>query len=475
VKPADVFDRDEEWRALTEFAGPGPGARLGVVTGRRRVGKSFLLRRLAAGGVYHQAIAEERRPALDRVGALVAERAGLPDGSVHPVDWVSAFDALGSMPAPVDVPLVVVDELPYLLEHSPELLSVIQRWYDALPPDSPVRLVLCGSSLSTMSALLTGAQPLRGRAALDLRLSPFDYRVMRDHWAIDSPAVAFDVHAAVGGSPGYRALSLGAVPQHAADFPEWLGATLLNPAHALYREDDYLLREEPRISDRALYQSLLASIAQGDTTPTAIGRRLGRDRTSLAALLRVLVDAGFVERGADIGNQRAVTYTVADPILRFSRLLIAPYRPLLDEGRWRAVWDVSGPTWSSQVRGPHAETVFAEWVRRYASLDTIGGLPVRLGRFTLADERNRSRLELDLAGERADGTYSFLAEVKAGGALVGIEQLERLQRARELLGARGRDAKLVIAALGGFTAELVHAGTRPDVELVDLDRLYGGD
>jgi hypothetical protein len=39
------FGRDAEWQALDEFArASGPGLRLGVVHGRRRQGKSFLLR-----------------------------------------------------------------------------------------------------------------------------------------------------------------------------------------------------------------------------------------------------------------------------------------------------------------------------------------------------------------------------------------------------------------------------------------------
>jgi hypothetical protein len=43
-KPTDMFDRDEEWAALSRFAADGKaGATLGVVSGRRRQGKTFLL------------------------------------------------------------------------------------------------------------------------------------------------------------------------------------------------------------------------------------------------------------------------------------------------------------------------------------------------------------------------------------------------------------------------------------------------
>jgi hypothetical protein len=45
AKPADMFERDFEWLALTRFAtDAAEGASLGVVSGRRRQGKTFLLK-----------------------------------------------------------------------------------------------------------------------------------------------------------------------------------------------------------------------------------------------------------------------------------------------------------------------------------------------------------------------------------------------------------------------------------------------
>jgi hypothetical protein len=53
AKPGHIFDRNQEWAGLDAFAAnPYPGAMLGVVSGRRRQGKSFLLEALttATGG-----------------------------------------------------------------------------------------------------------------------------------------------------------------------------------------------------------------------------------------------------------------------------------------------------------------------------------------------------------------------------------------------------------------------------------------
>ena len=74
-KPTDVFDRDAEWADLAAFAlSPLPGLRIAVVYGRRRQGKSYLLRRLtgAVGGLYHLATEQAEPVSLRRFGDSLA-------------------------------------------------------------------------------------------------------------------------------------------------------------------------------------------------------------------------------------------------------------------------------------------------------------------------------------------------------------------------------------------------------------------
>src|SRR5690606_11262332 len=72
-KPPGMFDRDREWGALSRFAlDDQPGATLGVVSGRRRLGKTYLLDGLcrATGGFYFGATESygSRVTATDRGG-----------------------------------------------------------------------------------------------------------------------------------------------------------------------------------------------------------------------------------------------------------------------------------------------------------------------------------------------------------------------------------------------------------------------
>jgi hypothetical protein len=61
-KPELILARDDEWRTLAQFVTqPVAQLRIAVLSGRRRVGKSYLLRELsrAVDGLYVTAVAEE--------------------------------------------------------------------------------------------------------------------------------------------------------------------------------------------------------------------------------------------------------------------------------------------------------------------------------------------------------------------------------------------------------------------------------
>ena len=90
------------WDDLTSFATqPTAGLRLGIVSGRRRQGKSFLLRRVARsfGGLYHQAQELERPQALARFAGDIAETLALPRDQLRFADWETALRTALGYPA----------------------------------------------------------------------------------------------------------------------------------------------------------------------------------------------------------------------------------------------------------------------------------------------------------------------------------------------------------------------------------------
>ena len=490
-RPAALFDRVTEWDDLVAFATePTTSFRIGVVSGRRRQGKSFILDEVArqAGGFYHQAIEEERAPALERLGAAMAADRGLLGGSLSFPDWSALLRTLAE-PATPSPRLVVIDEYPYLLAKSPDIASAIQLAYDAsrLGRQPPLRLILCGSAMSVMAGLLSGQRALRGRAVLDLVVDPFDYREAAAFWGVQGdPRLAFLLFCVVGGTPGYRDLLEMGPPTSVADFAAWLARGVLNPSHAMFRETDYLLAEEPSLTDRAIYQSALAAIAAGRTTSGAVAGALGRPETSVTHVIDGLERARFIERADDVLRSRRPTLRITDAMLRFQHAVIRPDFHRFESRQTLAAWSDATARFESGVAGPAFEAIARAWTSRYASADTLGGTAARVGSTVVNDSAGRSRVEIDVVALEArsndeagvNPTLLLIGEAKSGPDPRGLADLRRLERAKELLAGRAHveRTRLAIFAAGGFTADLQNEATRrSDVELIDLERLYAGD
>lgn len=496
VRPSSLFDREVEWEDLSRFVlSSRPGLRLGILYGRRRYGKSYLLRRLveAMGGVYHLALREERRPALDRfANSLSRQLQWAPPQPFR--DWSDALEqAAGLLGMSVTQPqLLVIDEYSYLQQNSPELDSAVQAVLDEAAVGglaeswaAPVSIVLCGSAMSVMTQILSGTSPLRGRATLDMPLAPFDYRQARGYWDIEDLDAAFAVDTVVGGAAGYKDLTadVGA-PARGADLPEWLAATVLNPSHVLFREDDYLLREDPRVTDEAAYCSLLQAVAGGRTSQAKIAEALGRTSNDISHHLGVMTTAGFIVRHEDLLADRRPVYRVVDPIVRFHHLINRRHRARLEDRQALEVWADAEAAYRSQIVGPHFESICRLWVDRYASEDTLGGPADRSASVQVHDRRKREKFELDVVALQRDHkkgktkVIQLIGEAKA--YQLGADALERIDQLADLLAGRSGvtlspTAKRFLFSAKGFTPELTAAAkTRPDVELVDLARLYEG-
>lgn len=486
-RPSDLFDRHAEWEDLAAFATrAGPGTQLALVRGRRRQGKSFLLRRLArsAQGFYYQAAEEEKDQALARLGAALGEHLRVPGGRLALKTWDDAIGALSDMGGERGPTVIVIDEFPYLLNHSPELPSLLQKGIDrSRDGGPPLRLVLCGSALSTMASLLTGTQALRGRASLDIVMGTFDFRQAARFWGITDPATAFQVHAILGGTPGYRDLLPAAPPQALNEIDTWLAAGPLNPSSALFREDDYLLTEERSLTDRSLYHSVVTAIADGNTSQVGIADAVGREQRAVQHPLKALEEAGFLSRTDDSLRSRRPIYGLTDPIVRFHHVVTRRDIARFEERRTLEAWADAQPRFATHVLGPHFEELARQFVFTFASEATVGGRASTVGSAVVNDAKGRAQHELDVVAlkRQPNGSQSVLAigEAKHTAAQRTISDINRLEHIRELVGAKeptATSARLLLFSANGFERNLIeHAKRRDDIDLIDLKRIYSGD
>jgi len=485
-KPGDVFDRDHEWQALDDFVTTGRlGAALGLVYGRRRQGKTFLLETLADayGGFYfsalNQSATQNRERLAEAYRTFTRSRA-----RVHFASWDEAMEALLALGENATEPVVVVlDEFSYLLDGAPELPSVLQN---LLRPKGPAiqhwktRLILCGSALSTMRSLLAGTAPLRGRASLELLMHPFGYRDAASFWQVaDDPDLAVRLHALVGGTPAYKDMCRNLSPASDGDLDRWVLANLLNPASAMFREGNALLSEEDSVVDTSVYFAVLAAISQGRTRRGEIAAALGKADGALAHPLTVLTQAGLIAPLSDAIKQKRTTYHVSEPALRLHQLVIAPNESRLTRHHSADVWAEVVDTVSARIYGPHFEQLARTWCAEHAARVTLGGAASKVGPTAVACREHRCNHEIDavvieVTAQSAD-RVTALGEAKWRSDAVGLDELTRLEHVRTLMRLPS-GVKLLLFSRAGFIDTLLQeAASRDDVELVDLPRLYAGN
>jgi hypothetical protein len=338
--------------------------------------------------------------------------------------------------------------------------------------------------MAVMSRMLEGTAPLHGRVGLDLRVSPFDFRLARELHGIDDLATALRTFAVIGGVAAYaREMVDGDLPNEPADFDRWVCRRVLSPAAPLFSEVGLLLSEDPTTAKARkinLYHAVLAGVATGQHAHGKLTNYVRISGASLAPILDALVSAELIDRIQDPIRDNRPTYHPADPLIRFHYAVIRRHHARLSrhEADRFGIWRHLRPTFDSQILGPTFESVARYWTMHFADPRTLGGQPDHVGTTTVALPTG-SEVDVDVVVAAADAEAASersvlaLGEAKWRETITG-HHVRRLEEARYALASRARDAKLLLFG-STFDADVLEAAkSRTDVETIDLERLYSG-
>ena len=289
------------------------------VYGRRRVGKSELLLQFlrTRQGIYFLG---KRAPAELQIKEFLREAAvalAEPLLANQRVDgWAHALQLVTDRWPSGEKLVLVLDEFQWMAGASPELPSVVQGLWDRVWRDSgKMMVILCGSFIGFMEREVLGRKsPLFGRRTAQILLRPFGFAEaarFQPAYSLPDQAMAYFI---CGGVPlylnGFR--DDRAVEQNIAE-------NLLNEYAPLYREPDFLLKEELREVDN--YYAILLAVATGSLTNREIARASGIEERSLHYYLKQLLELGYLARRYPLTGSRTprvpVRYVLEDPLLRF--------------------------------------------------------------------------------------------------------------------------------------------------------------
>jgi hypothetical protein len=415
-----LINRHEELEALRAARADADAGRpqLIVVWGRRRVGKTFLLSHFAAEqrAVFFGATQQAEGVELARLHDAV--RRGLGDGVADLAgggfpSWEAALRFFAALAA--EQPLtVVLDEVPYLAASSPGFASVVQAVWDHLTPGTRLTLVLCGSAIAMMEAMIGARGALRGRPTLTLRLSPLEAAQARAFLPDMDPAAFLEAYAACGGYP----LHLNAWDPTRSTEANLLrlagvsGAILLEDAASMLSEE---------LTHAGGYTRVLAAIGRGRTRFSEIAAESDQ---RVERPLEVLTRAGFVKKALPLGAPRGAraSYEISDPYLAFWFGVLYSDIPQIEAGQGRAVLSRKSPSWQR-----HIGAVFEDAARAHARwLVEQGELPrdLLIDRWWAASGEPCEIDVLGLLGTRA----ALFGEARWQARPLGMRDLAQLQR-----------------------------------------------
>lgn len=408
-----IIGRDSEKQLLEEILA-SKEAELLAVYGRRRVGKTFLIRTAYAKnlafeftGIHHATLAEQ----LDNFAQVLRAVGGVGVG--RPANWQEAFAMLQLYLAPLlkeKKQVIFLDEFPWInTPRSNFLQSFGHFWNTWASRQTNLVVVICGSSASWMiQKVLRDRGGLHNRVTKRMRLLPFTvsetatflhhHGVRLDHYQI------MEIYMAMGGVPQYlREIKAGESSAQAIN-------------RICFSKDGFLQAEFPNLF-RSLFDEAhhhtsviqaLAKKARGLTRNEIIEQSDFTSGGGATQVLEELTESGFITPYIPFDRKvKDSIYKLTDEYSLFYSKFIGPAKAF-DKDAWQRI---SGqPTWRSWS-GYAFEGICMKHITSIKRALGIEGVYTEVSIWRYVGNKEEQGAQIDLLIDRQDRCIN-LCEIK---------------------------------------------------------------
>lgn len=438
-----------------------------VMYGRRRVGKTSLLREYAKS---HKTIffsAQEKNDSLnltDFSRAVWKSLTGNNFGTFQ--DWEAAFGYIGDALGDEKITLII-DEFPFLAQENPTVKSILQHIIDHKWSKKKIFLILCGSSVSFMVNEVMGYKsPLYGRSTTQMEVKPFDYLESAAFYPNYSHVDQLIAYGILGGIPCYL--------ERFSDqrtIAENIEQEILRTGSFLKDEPQLLLKMELR--EPAVYNSIFEAIAGGASRMNDIAQKIKEASSKCARYISTLKDIRLLEKITPCGEDEAAkrtVYRISDNFYTFwYRYIFAnrSYYELL--GEKDAALEITSDL--SNLMGSVFEKVCQQYMIRMAKKRKLPFVPFRIGRWWGNNPKKQKQDDVDILALDKTGKRAIFCECKFRNELFDKQEYTDFMNACSIF-RHIEERHYYLFVKSGFTKDVLELAKRDGTNLLTVDDLF---
>ena len=417
------YNRDRELAELRKlYKQTSTQARMTVITGRRRVGKTSLALEFVKDHKHLYLFVSKKPETLLCMEFLQSIRENFVIPVVGEIKTFREIFILLLELAKQEQFTIILDEFQEFYNINPSVYSEIQHLWDVNKAKCRMNLICIGSVYSLMHKIFEEKkEPLFGRADRNLFLKPFPIKtiqeVLADNGSNSAKGVKslLDVYILTGGLPKYLELL---TTNSALTFEKMMDFVLQADSPFISEGKNLLIEEFGK--DYGTYFSILELISLGKTARTEIESLLEVDIGGY--LDRLENDFGLISKHKPINakpNSRTQKHKIRDNFLNFWFRFIYRNRSAIETGNFQYVRDVIQRDYAT-YSGGILERCFH-------------GLLADTGRFNqVGSYWERGNLnEIDLVAINDLKKRLVIADIKLNKAKLNIEALKA--KAKDLL------------------------------------------
>ena len=440
------INRERELDALyRQYA--ASGASFMVIYGRRRVGKTTLIKEFIKGknALYFLAEEESELVTMKRFARAVADFTNNCPKMAYD-SWRDVFEPLRSCPGS-DKKILVIDEFPYMVNTNSAFPSILQWIWDEWLQHTNIMLVLCGSLIHMMEKhALNYESPLYGRRTGQLKMKQIDFLYYDKFYENMAYRDLIERYAVTGGVPRYIEL----FDRNENIFDE-INRLVLSGDGILFEEPEFLLRRE--VDEIGSYFSIIKSIAGGNHKMGKICADIGIKQACILKHLKTLIDLDIIEREVPVTENnpeksKMGLYRIKDNFLRFWFRFVYPERGRLELGATDYVLGKIKANFVDNHVAHVYEYVCRSELWRLVFADVL--------QFNTIGRWWNSKEEIDIVAYDSTGKDIVFAECKYRSQPMDVDVFHDLLRKKELVPWKkeNRQEKFVLFSIGGFSPRL---------------------